>query len=77
MDEVHLCKTVLSTSTWSSHDPPSDHMCWVPSYFKQFSLPYNPEVTVDVIEVVADEDIVEVPVLVTVDVLGLLLTVDV
>lgn len=52
-------------------------MCWVPSYFKQFSLPYNPEVTVDVIEVVADEDIVEVPVLVTVDVLGLLLTVDV
>ena len=50
-------------------------MCWVPSCLKHDNLPCNEEVAVEVIDVVADEDAVEVPDEVTVDVLGYVVTV--
>lgn len=75
--ESQFFNNLFSTSTWSSHDPPSDQTCWVPSCLKHASLPNIAVVIVDVTVEVSVLDSVEVAVLVIVDVLGCVDTVDV
>lgn len=72
----HVWTSSFRISSWSVHEPSERRYC-VPSFLKQENLPCKVEVTVEVTEVVADDEIVDEAVVVTVEVSGYVLTVDV